>query len=259
MKNISKVSFVIIGTIIGAGFASGKEIETFFAKYELQGLFGIIISCILTGVIIYKVFSILQEKQIFSYKEFLGAISKKTKINKIIETIIQLFLLISFYIMVAGFCAYFKQEFNIPTIISAATIAILCYITFCNNIEGVISINTFLIPILILFVLYIGTKNIKLMYIQSYSLNFSKSCFNWLLSSILYASYNSIVLIPILINLKNYINTKNKAKKVSIICSVILSLLGICIFWKILFIHIWNSSSYCNIYINYFSRIRVFK
>ena len=32
MKNISKVSFVIIGTMIGAGFASGQEIYAFFSK-----------------------------------------------------------------------------------------------------------------------------------------------------------------------------------------------------------------------------------
>ena len=30
MKNILKVVFVIIGTLIGAGFASGQEINTFF-------------------------------------------------------------------------------------------------------------------------------------------------------------------------------------------------------------------------------------
>lgn len=33
LKNIYKITFVIIGTIIGAGFASGQEIYTFFNKY----------------------------------------------------------------------------------------------------------------------------------------------------------------------------------------------------------------------------------
>ncbi len=33
IKNICKITFVIIGTIIGAGFASGQEIYTFFNKY----------------------------------------------------------------------------------------------------------------------------------------------------------------------------------------------------------------------------------
>lgn len=33
IKNIYKITFVIIGTIIGAGFASGQEVYTFFNKY----------------------------------------------------------------------------------------------------------------------------------------------------------------------------------------------------------------------------------
>lgn len=33
IKNIINVSFVIIGTIIGAGFASGQEILSFFNIY----------------------------------------------------------------------------------------------------------------------------------------------------------------------------------------------------------------------------------
>ena len=54
MKNVLKVVFVIIGTIIGAGFASGKEIYLFFYKYGTLGILGIIISGGLTGFIIYK-------------------------------------------------------------------------------------------------------------------------------------------------------------------------------------------------------------
>ncbi len=163
-------------------------------------------------------------------------ISSNEKINKIIKIIVKLFLLASFYIMVAGFCAYFKQEFQIPILISAIIIAILCYITLSKNINGVISINSILVPILIIFVFYIGTKNINftIEYFLNNNLNASNSYFKWLFSSILYASYNSIVLIPILINLSSYINTKEKAKKVSIICSIILTLLGICIFCLLL-------------------------
>ena len=34
MKNILKVVFVVIGTLIGAGFASGQEIYIFFYQYK---------------------------------------------------------------------------------------------------------------------------------------------------------------------------------------------------------------------------------
>lgn len=46
MKRSSSISliFVIIGTFIGAGFASGKEVATYFARYKLWGLFFIILA-----------------------------------------------------------------------------------------------------------------------------------------------------------------------------------------------------------------------
>ena len=54
MKKILKAVFVIIGTLIGAGFASGQEIYLFFFSYGTKGLIGIIISSGLIGLIIYK-------------------------------------------------------------------------------------------------------------------------------------------------------------------------------------------------------------
>ena len=38
-----KVICTLIGTFIGAGFASGKEIYLFFFKYNIYGILGIVI------------------------------------------------------------------------------------------------------------------------------------------------------------------------------------------------------------------------
>jgi hypothetical protein len=38
MKNCLKVVFVIIGTLIGAGFASGQEVYLFFYSYGIKGM-----------------------------------------------------------------------------------------------------------------------------------------------------------------------------------------------------------------------------
>ena len=75
MRDILKTIFVIIGTMIGAGFASGQEIYLFFNRYGTMGILGLIISCALTGIIIYKVFQIVKNKKIHTYSEFLENIS----------------------------------------------------------------------------------------------------------------------------------------------------------------------------------------
>lgn len=158
MASIIKATCVIIGTIIGAGFASGKEIYLFFNTYGEKGILGIIIASILTGVIIYKVFMQIRSLEVNNYKEYLSQMKKNSKIKEILNIIINIFLLMSFYIMIAGFCAYFQQEFNISPIIIGVAVCLMCYITFMNHIEGVTKINTILIPFLILMIVLMGIK-----------------------------------------------------------------------------------------------------
>ena len=70
MKNILKITFVLIGALIGAGFASGKEIYIFFFSYEIKGIMGLIISACLIGIIIYYSLNIIVKNNIKTYKEF---------------------------------------------------------------------------------------------------------------------------------------------------------------------------------------------
>lgn len=228
-----KVSFVIIGTIIGAGFASGQEIYTFFNVYGLKGLVGIFISCLLIGLVIYKTLKISIQLESKEYGDFVKSIiPQKWKNNKIliftINNIINIFLLISFFIMVSGFASYFFQEFQAPKIYGGIIIAVLSLITFFRNINGIIKINTYLIPILILLVILLGAKQINCEKLDFY--NIQRNNWSWILSSILYASYNSIVLVPILVNLKSMIKNKKEIKEIFIIVTIIMIMLSAIIY-----------------------------
>ena len=50
-KNWIKIASIYVGTVIGAGFASGREIIEFFGVYGLKGIVGIIISGFLFSVL----------------------------------------------------------------------------------------------------------------------------------------------------------------------------------------------------------------
>ncbi len=228
MKNSIKAITVIIGTLIGAGFASGQEIYIFFNVYKENGLIGIVLSSTITGVIIYKTLKISNKYNINTYNELIERKNKHKILKYIINIIINIFLLMSFYIMVSGFSAYFKQEFNIPNILTTIIILIICYFTFMKNIDGIAKINSIIIPILIITIVIIGVKAdiIKTASkLELSSINFST---NWIIRSIEYASYNSILLIPILISLKDY--SKNNEKKISVITSILFFILSIIIY-----------------------------
>lgn len=235
MKNVLKIVLVIMGTLIGAGFASGREIYLFFGKFGKLGIIGILISGILTGIIIYIALKIINKKDINNYNDFLEKINIKNKyINLLIKNIITIFLLISFYIMVAAFSAYINQNYEIPIYISSIIFAVLTYIIFIKNIQGMIKVNEILVPFLLILILYLGVKNIPYLVETKNVLENNINEKGFFLNSILYASYNSIMLIPVLVTMKKYINSKAQIKKISIISSALIIVLSLCIFGLLL-------------------------
>lgn len=222
--------FVIIGIIIGAGFASGKEIYTFFFAYGINGIFGIVLSISLIGYIVYKALKIITKNEINSYDELLKkiikrAIWKNINIEIILNFIINLFLLITFFIMCAGFSAYFKQEFGINQIYSSIAIAILSYTILSNNIKGIFALNSILMPLIIIILAILGIKGMNT---NMEALNVINSP-AWFFKAILYSSYNCITLISMLIPIKKYIKSKKDILKISIITVIVIIILGIII------------------------------
>lgn len=237
MKNILKVVLVIIGTLIGAGFASGKEVYIFFNKYGTLGLYGMILSGIILSIVIFKVLKITKDNKINNYKELITKVSKYKSLNRILNNIISIFLLISFFIMVSGFASYFYEQLNINSLVMSIVIAVICLITFNKNMDGITKANTVLIPFLIIFIIIAAIMNGKYFinnfnYIDSISMNAGSEISiinNWIVSAILYASYNSIILIPILIGLQKIVKKKDIAK-ISVITGVIFIVLGISLY-----------------------------
>lgn len=266
---VLKVVFVIIGTLIGAGFASGQEIYLFFYSYGIYGIIGLIISNILIGIVIYKTFMIIQEKNILTYHKFLEYIIEGRKIEKqeskkkikkeienqnnikrkkfeylniayIMNIIINIFILVTFFIMIAGFGAYLEQEFSINNIVGSSILAILTFIVAFIDEKKFIKINEILIPILIILIIAIGiisffnidlSKSIENLNSELENINDSNNDMGGymrssIISAIIYASYNSILLIPILITLKKELKSKKQIMKISVLTAIISTLLA---------------------------------
>ena len=222
----------LIGAFIGAGFASGQEIYTFFYRYKKLGIIGIILCSFILGYIIYKVLNIVYKNKINTYKQFLELIFKNNlKLSKINNIFINLFLCISFFIMISGFGSYFNQEFGINNIIGSTILAIISYLIFLKNIKSITKINSIIIPILIILVFIIGIKNILTIDVNQIGKNIIlKNGQYFIIQSILYASYNLILLIPVIVNLKKYIKNKRNIVITSILTSTIICIMTILIF-----------------------------
>lgn len=162
LTNVLKVAFVIIGTLVGAGFASGKEIYSFFFIYGQWGAFGIAVSSVIIGLIIYKVLHTCCEENVDNYYDFCEIIGGRDigngNVSTFLNSIVNIFLVIVYFIMIAGFSGFMKQEFNVNGYLASSVIVTICYFIFLKNVNGLIKISNFLIPVLIFFIVFISIK-----------------------------------------------------------------------------------------------------
>ena len=211
----------------------GKEIYIFFSKYGLYGIIGILLSGTILGILTSKVLKIIgKEQEVNTYNEFLFYIfnNKNSKLVVILNYMINTFLLITFYIMVSGFTAYFKQEYNIPNYMTGIILVILCYVALNNNIDEVVKISAILVPVIILFIISFGLFDISNGINQVLEMNFIANNFiRGMWNSIIYSSYNSIILIPVLVTLKKYVNKKN-FYSIGVITSLVVIVLSLFIY-----------------------------
>ncbi len=123
------------------------------------------------------------------------------------------------------------KNIGINKIIGSLILAIICFLVFLGNIKNIAKINSIIIPILIIFILYLGILNLKYINInQIEDQAIKREKISWIVQSILYASYNLILVIPVLINLKDFIKSRKQITMVSTISSSIIFMLSIIIF-----------------------------
>ena len=250
--------------------------------YGYYGLLGIIISNLLIGLIIYMTFFIVKKNKIKNYYEFINCLVGKNRlINYTINNIINIFLVISFIVMVSGFGAYFNQEFGIPIIYGAFFICLLALITFSKNINGIIRINSILIPCLVFLILLLGLKTNLFSFSPKNMIIYPNN--SWIFSSVLYACYNLIILIPILINMSSFVKNKKNIYITAILTFIFMCTMSLIIYMVLcininkikhidlpiiyiandmrnnLQISIWISYFSCNFYNGCFRRLYFFK
>lgn len=111
-----------------------------------------------------------------------------------------------------------------PILISSGILCLLLYFVLIRQIEGIVKVNTYIAPILISIIVYVSIKYGSMKTGNAYiETDWGKCIFN----AILYASYNSIILIPIVVSLAQYVKIKKENIKISVVSAILIILLTI--------------------------------
>lgn len=202
-KNVTtlKIAATYIGTVVGAGFATGQEILQFFNRFGAMGLMGIILATIMFIVFGYIIMDLGNKLKSRSHQEIIEHSTGKI-LGAIIDAMITFFLFGSFTAMIAGTGALFTQQFNLPSSIGNILMALLTAATVLTGIKGVINSISYVVPFLLIAV--IGTSIFSFIHsppnLTAPITNLGESLLinNWLMAAILYVSYNIILSIAVL-------------------------------------------------------------
>ncbi len=154
MKKIFSLAMLIVGTIIGAGFASGKEISSFFGKASplvaiIVGV-GIFLLCYLFCTI----------GSIYKSHDF-GEVNQKMfgKLHVMTDIILLLNSLIVLSGMLSGMNSLLNPILSIAPAYSILS-GVLCAVIVATGINGLLKSNSVIVPFIILFIALVCCFNI---------------------------------------------------------------------------------------------------
>lgn len=154
-----KIGILIIGTTIGAGFSSGREIWEFFSSYGIKSAGGILIFMILFIVNSILIIWISYKHKTNNYYDMLEILMGK-RLAKFFDGMIFMYFISISVVMFAGSGATIEQ-LGYPYLLGVLILGLASWIIIKQGITGLININSLLIPLLIFILIYVTFKFIS--------------------------------------------------------------------------------------------------
>jgi uncharacterized membrane protein YkvI len=192
LKTTFQVAATYVGAVMGAGFASGQEIQQFFARFGQWGLVGILLSSALFSLMGWCMLDLQERWRVSSYPEFFEHLLGLNW-GKYADVLVSVLLFVGMMAMISGSGALFYEYFGFSRWLGIVLTCSVIALALWFRGEGVLWINTVLIPLKFIFCLGIAAMAVFIAKsgdgegIIIISNPFVK---NWAFSAILYVSFN---------------------------------------------------------------------
>ena len=203
-KRVVGLAFTYVGSVVGAGFSSGREIWRFFARHSVSGVYAVGIVAVFFTILAPVFFKLGKKCGIENYQYFFYRYLPQP-FSYFFDLIYSCFLFGSVSVMLAGSGAVFYNLLGLPYLIGVVITLVFVLFTLILNREGILAVNSILIPILIFITIYTvisylsETVFIPVKMVVSKDLSLSK--YNWIKDSLLYGSYNLAMAIAVMTNI----------------------------------------------------------
>ena len=154
-----KVFLIFFGTIVGAGFASGREVYVYFARFGVLGLIMTILAGILFFLLGYIFLQLGKKCKVDNLNDFFHLLFGK--FSHLFEILIIFCYVIVLGAMFAGFDSLQKimlHSVNFPFVSIIG--AFLCVLITIGGVEKISKLNGILLPLLFVFMIAIFINSI---------------------------------------------------------------------------------------------------
>jgi uncharacterized membrane protein YkvI len=204
MKNkrilTAQVAVTYIGTIVGAGFASGQGILQFFTAYGSAGLLGIGLAAILFVWLGARMMLISARIGAYSYQE-LNHYLFGPVFGKIADFLTFVILFGSTAVMVAGIGSIFEEQLGLSYQWGIAATVILSYVVMRKEMKGILAVNSIVVPMMFLFTAIVAWHTIKAGDFTVWQAVSGHPGWRWPVSALSYAALNIVMVQAVLVPL----------------------------------------------------------
>lgn len=213
MKKINsiKLMFTFAGCFLGAGYVSGQELWQFFGSFGKAGLVGMAVAAVLLSAFGIVLTRYVQLTGISDMDKVV--IKKDIKSLRAVFVFLEIFFLFGiFVIMTAGVGAMLEQVFGINPLIGSAVFSALVALTAICGMNGMVTAFSVTVPLLVVMSAVIfAVSGVKIGFSSidfSVSTNENPLLQNWLVSAVVFVSYNLFASIGILTPIGKEVKSK---------------------------------------------------
>ncbi len=194
-----KIAATYIGTVVGAGFASGQEVMQFFTRFGSMAIISILLSTVLFYLLGARVMQVGRTLDAPSFGLVISSLVGE-KLGKFMQIVMLIMLCGVTITMVAGSGALLYEQWHIPIAAGSLFTIILTGIVLSFGMRGVISANSIIVPIMILFIFIVFLSRVTPHYALSMDVA-HLSPFQSILSALSYVGFNVGLSLTVLIPL----------------------------------------------------------
>lgn len=153
-----QIAAAFIGTIVGAGFASGREIIQFFSQYQTSGTIGAMVSGVLMSWAGTKMMVYAHRIRAYSFHELMLHLLG-SRFGTAIQALLFFIIFGMTGVMLAGAGAVFQEQLGWYRQSGIILAALAGFFFLLKGVRGLLWVNSLVVPLMVTFVIAVFLMN----------------------------------------------------------------------------------------------------